>query len=339
MGKRTEQQAVVRNSRTEFAPLPKAREVSAEELDAIERFMQHAIPQYGVAYGTGVVNLLNHAVQGEYADATAAAVAVGIHESQLSAWRAFLESPEPDDVGAHVWAGGIRYRAFQRAVSEGRLFMLAPSARHFAADPLEQIHAVKGLCSYTENFPSMRDAGFSAEDKREMLQAFVTGAICQLDELAAIAERRDVPLQATLSLAELRRMLAKTYVRSPVEVCIQAESRAETIPMGVVAAIDLLLDNAKRHGAAERIAVSMRVDGQRMSVAVEDNGIGIPIDHIARLQRVIDFGQFDAEATTGGHGYGVLTVARTARSLCNGSLSVTCRPGCIRFVMAWDRVC
>lgn len=337
---RTEQYRVLRDSHTPFAPLPKARDEALEEFEAIERFMQHAIPRYGIAYATGNVLLLNHAAQGEYADAEAAAMALGIHESQRSVWRTFFQMPETDSVGAHFWAGGIRYRAFQRIVPEGRQFMLAPTAAHFSADPFERIHALKGLGSYLENFPMMRDAGFSAEDIRELLQAFVTGVLCQLGELAAIAERRDGAGDLVMSLADLQRLLEKkSQARSPLQVTIPTEDKTETVPMGIVTAIDLLVDNARRHGAAQRIRVDLRADGQRLSVAVEDNGAGIPADHLARLQRVIDFGQFDAAATTGGHGYGVLTVARTARMLCNGSLSVTSRPGCTRFVMAWDRAC
>ncbi|TAN52280.1 MAG: hypothetical protein EPN21_04375 [Methylococcaceae bacterium] len=337
MQKRTEQQSILRDSRTVCAPLPHARHVSPDELDAVGHFMRYAIPQYGFVAETGVVKLLNHAAQGEYADASAAAAALGIHESQLSVWRAFLESREADDVVAHVWAGGTRYRALQRTVAEGRLFTLAPSARRFAADPFEQIHALKGLGSYPENFPVMREAGFSAEDIREMLQAFVTGALCQLHGLAAIAERCDVSAPVTASLAELRRILITRNAPSRIEVAIPAENQAETIPMGVVTAIDLLLDNARRHGAAKRIGVHMRVDGNRMCVAVEDNGSGIPVERLTRLQRVIDFGRFDPEVTSGGHGYGVLTVARTALMLRNGSLAVASRPGCTRFVIAWDR--
>ena len=52
--------------------------------------------------------------------------------------------------------------------------------------------------------------------------------------------------------------------------------------------------------------------------------------------RVTGYG-FDPEVTTGGHGYGVLTVARTALALRNGSLTVASQPGCTRFVIAWDR--
>lgn len=335
MQKRTEQQTILRDSRTACAPLPNARDVSPDELDAVEHFMRHAIPQYGFATETGVVKLLNHAAQGEYADATAAATALGMHASQLSMWRAFLESEEEDVVG-HIWADGIRYRALQRAVPEGRLFTLAPSARRFAADPFEPIHALKGLGSYPENFPVMREVGFSSADIREMLQAFIKGVMCQLEALAAVAERRDEPEHPVVSLAELQRILMTSPSRAKIEVAVPADGKAATIPMGIVTAINLLLDNARQHGAAKRIGVHLHVDGNRMRVAVEDNGSGIPVERLKRLQRVIDFGRFDPEVTSGGHGYGVLTVARTAFMLRNGSLAVTSRPGCTRFVIAWD---
>src|SRR6185312_3512765 len=78
---------------------------------------------------------------------------------------------------------------------------------------------------------------------------------------------------------------------------------------GLLLALDNLLANAVRHSGGHRIEVSVRLDGDRVLVAVDDDGAGVPVD-----DRDVVFARFrrGRTARAAGSGLGLALVAQQA---------------------------
>ena len=180
-----------------------------------------------------------------------------------------------------------------------------------------------------------------------------------LEMLGREATRLNGLVQSILDLARLERegealrleeIDLSGLVRETVETLRpQAEAKGVELKMqevpsaGVRAKVDAtlvsqalsnLVVNAIRHSGSPDVGVSLSVDGRLAKIAVEDHGVGIPVEH--RAQVFERFHRVDASraAETGGAGLGLAIVRRIAR-LHRGdiSLEAVSPTGC-RFVLA-----
>jgi signal transduction histidine kinase len=180
----------------------------------------------------------------------------------------------------------------------------------------------------------------SLQPGNESERAEVAAALGEVDrlestiaDLLAYAREARAGEAVAIDLAELARRHAATWavlfhragrgldVDAPEPVAVRASPGA----LGQV--LDVLLDNALRHGAG-RTRVSVRDDGRRASVAVEDGGAGIDA---ASTQAIFQRGS----SAAGGSGIG-LHLAQVLAAAEGGQLLLA-RPAPPRFELTLPR--
>lgn len=128
---------------------------------------------------------------------------------------------------------------------------------------------------------------------------------------------------ATVDLAELAREATRTAI--PPEMTVRLEAAGNALVTGQHGALQRALANVLLNAveATERrgtVVVRTTVADGRVTLAVEDNGIGIPAD---RLERIWDP---YVTAKTGGTGLGLAIVKQTVRAH-GGSVEAVSEPG------------
>ena len=81
----------------------------------------------------------------------------------------------------------------------------------------------------------------------------------------------------------------------------------------VMQALSNLVENAIRHSGSKEIAVICDADAKRVSLAVEDHGVGVPQDEAPRIFERFHRVDPARAAETGGAGLGLAIVRRIAR--------------------------
>jgi signal transduction histidine kinase len=208
------------------------------------------------------------------------------------------------------------------ATLDGLLDRIAASRRHeqrFASEVAHELRTpLAGLRGRVEL--ALGAHGPSAEAEREAALRAVLDRTEQLsgtvDDLLAMARQELDPTAGTVDLAALARELEDVHVSSPADL-----PAAEGDPDVVRRALAPLVDNARRH-ARERVVLALGTNGSRVSVAVRDDGPGLPP---ALADRVFEPG-FQADPGNGGAGLGLPLARRLARS-CGGDVTAGDGPG------------
>ena len=118
-------------------------------------------------------------------------------------------------------------------------------------------------------------------------------------------ELEEVSLTETLRHAARRTEAAQAGARIAVDVPEEAVLRAD--PGRLAQALDNLLENAGRHGAAP-ISLTGRVQEDEIRIGVTDAGPGVPTELVPRL-----FERFSIAGSSGGTGLGLYLVREVAR--------------------------
>lgn len=232
-------------------------------------------------------------------------------------WASVVISAVHDDRGRHIGFTKItRDQTEQRQRAEDRLGAAAEQARllavtaHELRNPTAVIDGSAHLLetSHDDMSPVERDQFFrgirTSTERLRRLTADLTAA-SQLQGGGIRYETGIVSLAEMVRNAAARRATAGPGVQVEVDVPEHAVVHGDEVRLAQ--ALDNLLDNAVRHGAAP-LAVAGRVDGDAVELRVTDAGPGVPDDLVPRL--------FDRHATSGaagGSGLGLYLVREIVR--------------------------
>ena len=142
----------------------------------------------------------------------------------------------------------------------------------------------------------------------------LNGLVQSILDLARLEREGDVLNLAEADLGELVRGLAEKFkvefrggdVSSP-RFLVRCD------PQLIEQAVSNLIGNAVRHSGSEEILVTVACDEKMARVVVEDHGVGIPPEHVARIFERFHRVDPARAAETGGAGLGLAIVRRIAR--------------------------
>jgi signal transduction histidine kinase len=208
------------------------------------------------------------------------------------------------------------------ATLDGLLARIASSRRHeqrFASEVAHELRTpLAGMRGRAEL--AIAAPGPDADAEREQaLRAIVEQAgraDAAIDALVAVARRELDPAAGTVDLAAIARELDDVRVDAPAAGLPAAAADAE-IARRIVAT---LVDNARRHGAGE-VAIELSAQGDRVRLAVRDDGPG--------LDPALGESAFEPGVRgerSSGAGLGLALARRLARS-CGGDVTACAGPG------------
>ncbi|MCV7281643.1 HAMP domain-containing histidine kinase [Mycolicibacterium flavescens] len=204
------------------------------------------------------------------------------------------------------------------------------AAQDFAANAAHELRTP--LTAMRADLDTLRIHDLPAEERDEVVadlsraQRRVEAIITALGQLAsgqlAQAEDREI-----IVVTELLDRVARENARlsEAVEIVVEADDDLGTIwgwPGGLRLAVDNLVRNAVTHGRAGRIVLAAHRQGPVITIVVDDNGCGLPVEeHTAVLGRF----SRGSTAVQGGSGLGLALVAQQAR-LHGGSIELSDGP-------------
>jgi two-component system sensor histidine kinase PrrB len=205
-----------------------------------------------------------------------------------------------------------RLAAAQRATTNS-----LQAAQDFAANAAHELRTP--LTAMRADLDTLRIHDLPAEERAEVVQDLsraqrrVEAIITALGQLASgeLAQAEDREL---IDVTDMLDRVARENMRTggDVEVVVEADDDLGSIwgwPGGLRLAVDNLVRNAVTHGQASRIMLAARRVGDTMTIIVDDNGRGLPVEeHEAVL------GRFSRGSTAagGGSGLGLALVVQQA---------------------------
>ncbi|MFZ4515378.1 MAG: sensor histidine kinase [Acidimicrobiia bacterium] len=201
-------------------------------------------------------------------------------------------------------------------LAETMLVMDAPEVQHRLADRM--VREAERLAQLVEDLLSLSIIEAESTPERQLINipTLVGDAV---DAITAVAEQRDI----SLALGQ-----------SPHGVWVQGNARQ------LSSALTNLLDNAIKYSdAGAGVQVEMQVEGEYVTIAVIDQGIGIPAQDLERVfERFYRVDRARSRAT-GGTGLG-LSIVRHVMQAHGGDVQVASVEGAgSRFTLRLPRVC
>ena len=201
--------------------------------------------------------------------------------------------------------------------------------RTFIADVSHEIKTpLTGILGAVEMLGEGSEAKGQGEgDRRRVLLSLVrkeagrlNGLAQSILDLARLEREGNVLNRTEADLGEIVREVAAKY-RCKADAAAACVVRCDA--QLIQQALENLVANAVRHSGTDDIRVSVACDDRQVRLTVEDHGVGIPPEHVARI-----FDRFHRvdparSVETGGAGLGLAIVRRIAR-LHGGD--VTCAP-------------
>ena len=152
------------------------------------------------------------------------------------------------------------------------------------------------------------------------------------------AENTETPMETVdLSRVVTGEMLAFESVAFDQGKTIQSDIDEGIRVMGNQAQLtqltSILLDNAVRHGAGNKIELTCKRQGRSAVLSAVNNGDEIPAE---KLEHLFDrFYRVDEARSNEGHHYGLgLSIAKAVAEKHGGNIAVSCRDGKIRFTVS-----
>jgi signal transduction histidine kinase len=219
---------------------------------------------------------------------------------------------EAEDLSEAMSAMLARLAAAQKATTNS-----LQAAQDFAANAAHELRTP--LTAMRADLDTLRIHNLPADELQEVVadlsraQRRVEGIITALGQLAsgqlAQAEDREI-----IDATDLLDRVARENMRSAggVEIDVEAADDLGTIwgwPGGLRLAVDNLVRNAVAHGQATRIVLAAHREGDTLTIIVDDNGRGLPVEE---HQSVLGRFSRGSTAAPGGSGLGLALVAQQA---------------------------
>jgi signal transduction histidine kinase len=204
--------------------------------------------------------------------------------------------------------------------SAGRIADLVAREREFSANvshqlrtPLTALRLRLEESAHAEDPGALRDDLDAALKEADRLEAMIAALLAH----ARSSARRDMtPVPLGPAVSEHVDAWSALYARAGRRIVLRDVHDVEALaaPGTIGQILDVLLDNALRHGAGT-VTVTVADDARRATIAVQDEGAGVPADAV---ERVFDRGASRSDST----GIG-LHLARTLARADGGSLRLT----------------
>jgi two-component system, OmpR family, sensor histidine kinase PrrB len=219
---------------------------------------------------------------------------------------------EAEDLSEAMSAMLSRLAAAQKATTNS-----LQAAQDFAANAAHELRTP--LTAMRADLDTLRIHDLPAEEREEVVadlsraQRRVEAIITALGQLAsgqlAQAEDREV-----IDVTDMLDRVARENMRSAgdVEIAVEASDDLGSIlgwPGGLRLAVDNLVRNAATHGQATRIVLAAHRYGDTVTITVDDNGRGLPVEE---HQTVLGRFSRGSTAAAGGSGLGLALVAQQA---------------------------
>lgn len=217
-----------------------------------------------------------------------------------------------------------RLAAAQRATTNS-----LQAAQDFAANAAHELRTP--LTAMRADLDTLRIHDLPAEEREEVVgdllraQRRVEAIITALGQLAS-GQLAQVEDRELIDVTDMLDRVARENARvaGAVEIVVDADDIGVIWgwPGGLRLAVDNLVRNAVAHGAATRITLTARRTGDVLTIVVDDNGGGLPVD-----EHQVVLGRFarGSTAAPGGSGLGLALVAQQA-ALHGGSIELSDGP-------------
>ena len=229
----------------------------------------------------------------------------------------------------------VFFTLYRQRVKIRELARLERFRREFVADVSHEIKTpltgILGAVSLLEDASASRSA-----DETAVLLSLVSkeatrlnGLVQQILDLARLEREGEVLDRRTTDLAALVRETADALRPKAAAAGVTLTVRLADVPPVVcdgrliAQALANLVENALRHADSPDVVVTLDAHGKGVWLSVEDHGVGIPPEHVARIFERFHRVDPARAAETGGAGLGLAIVRRIAR-LHGGD--VTCAP-------------
>jgi two-component system sensor histidine kinase PrrB len=203
------------------------------------------------------------------------------------------------------------------------------AAQDFAANAAHELRTP--LTAMRADLDTLRIHDLPAEEREEVVgdllraQRRVEAIITALGQLAS-GQLAQVEDRELIDVTDMLDRVARENARvaGAVEIVVDADDIGVIWgwPGGLRLAVDNLVRNAMAHGAATRITLTARRTGDVLTIVVDDNGGGLPVD-----EHQVVLGRFarGSTAAPGGSGLGLALVAQQA-ALHGGSIELSDGP-------------
>ncbi|HEX7826474.1 MAG TPA: HAMP domain-containing sensor histidine kinase [Mycobacterium sp.] len=203
------------------------------------------------------------------------------------------------------------------------------AAQDFAANAAHELRTP--LTAMRADLDTLRIHDLPAEEREEVVgdllraQRRVEAIITALGQLAS-GQLAQVEDRELIDVTDMLDRVARENARvaGAVEIVVDADDIGVIWgwPGGLRLAVDNLVRNAVAHGAATRITLTARRTGDVLTIVVDDNGGGLPVD-----EHQVVLGRFarGSTAAPGGSGLGLALVAQQA-ALHGGSIELSDGP-------------
>ena len=219
---------------------------------------------------------------------------------------------EAEDLSEAMSAMLSRLAAAQKATTNS-----LQAAQDFAANAAHELRTP--LTAMRADLDTLRIHDLPAEEREEVVadlsraQRRVEAIITALGQLASgqLAQAEDREL---IDVTDMLDRVARENMRpgDAVEIVVEVRDDLGTIwgwPGGLRLAVDNLVRNAITHGEATRIVLAAHREGDTMTIIVDDNGRGLPVEE---HQTVLGRFSRGSTAAPGGSGLGLALVAQQA---------------------------
>ncbi len=223
-----------------------------------------------------------------------------------------------DEIGRLARTMNSMLERLERSSERQRRFV--SDASHELRSPLAAMHTELEVSLVHPQGADWRHMARDLLDEAERMQRIVNDLLllARADESGVLPRRADVDLDEVV-LAEVERLRARGLVE--VRVVHLASARVKGNADWLARMVRNLMENAERHASA-LVTVSLDKEGEKVELAVEDDGSGVPE---AERERIFErFTRLDEARSrdSGGSGLGLAIVSEIVAAH-GGSITVT----------------
>ena len=230
---------------------------------------------------------------------------------------------------------------YRQRVRIRELAKLEKFRREFIADVSHEIKTpLSGILGAVDLLGEELKSEVEVEQRKVLLPLIrkeskrLNGLVQSILDLARLEREGDVLNLAEVDLGGLVREIAAKY---PCVCTVKSTGTVRCDPQLIDQAVSNLIGNAVRHSGSDEILVTVACDEKMAHVIVEDHGVGIPPEHVARIFERFHRVDPARAAETGGAGLGLAIVRRIARLHGGDVVFSPVHPHGSRFTLAFLR--